>query len=148
MYQRIQEFKKKGFSKSEISEKLQIDPATVRKYFHMTVEEYEDYMESVSFRQKRFEDYESEILELYKNNNNQRLNMTAVYDYLEEKYLELPGCEKTLRNYIHQLEKSGILKYETKIRCYTKVPELPYGKQMQIDFGEYKTKSGLHLYIF
>ena len=28
------------------------------------------------------------------------------------------------------------------------MPELPYGKQMQIDFGLYKTRSGLHLYIF
>ena len=26
--------------------------------------------------------------------------------------------------------------------------ELPYGKQLQIDFGEYRTKSGLKLYIF
>lgn len=148
MYQRIQELKKKGFTKTSISEKLQIDPTTVRKYFEMKPSEYGRYLESVSFRQKKYEDYESEILELYRKNNNQRLNMTAVYDYLEEKYIKLPGGEKTLRNYIHYLEKSGILKYENRIRCYKKVPELPYGKQMQIDFGEYKTKSGLHLYIF
>ena len=31
---------------------------------------------------------------------------------------------------------------------YMKVPELPFGKQLQIDFGEYRTGSGLDLYIF
>ena len=29
-----------------------------------------------------------------------------------------------------------------------KVPELPFGKQMQLDFGQYKCRSGLKLFIF
>jgi transposase len=33
-------------------------------------------------------------------------------------------------------------------RLYAKVPELPFGKQMQLDFGQYRCRSGLRLYIF
>ena len=33
-------------------------------------------------------------------------------------------------------------------RLYGKVPELSFGKQMQLDFGRYRCRSGLVLYIF
>ena len=42
----------------------------------------------------------------------------------------------------------GELQIKKRERLYIKVPELPYGKQLQIDFGEYKTASGLKVYIF
>jgi len=35
-----------------------------------------------------------------------------------------------------------------KVRLYTKVPELPFGQQMQLDFGQYRCRSSLKLYIF
>jgi hypothetical protein len=34
------------------------------------------------------------------------------------------------------------------IRTYRKVPEIPFGKQMQLDFGQYTCRSGLKLFIF
>ena len=74
--------------------------------------------------------------------------MSGVYDYLEERFNTLPAGEKSLRNYIHFLEKERDLEYQNKVRLYTQVPELAYGKQMQLDFGEKKTPSGLKLYIF
>jgi len=74
--------------------------------------------------------------------------MSAVYDYLEEKYGTLSGTEQTLRNYIAYLIQTEKLRLNEKIRLYTKVPELPFGRQMQLDFGQYRCKSGLKLYIF
>jgi len=148
MYRRIQDLKKKGYGKSQITDRLKLDPATVRKYFHMEPEEYTSYLSTTSQRRKHFDMYEDEILSLYKENQNQRLNMSAVYDFLEEKFLQLPSGEKSLRNYIHHLENARKLQYASKPREYQKVPELPYGKQMQLDFGEYKFRNGLKLYIF
>ncbi len=148
MYQRIQQLKKKGYGKLAISRKLKLDPGTVRKYYSMTPEEYRTYQRETLSREKIFDGYKSEILAVYESNEYRKLNMSGVYDYLEEKYKALPGGEKSLRNYIYFLERTGELEYQSTARLYTKVPELPYGKQMQLDFGEYKLKSGLKLYIF
>ena len=148
MYRRIQDLKKKGYGKSQITKHLKLDPATVRKYFYMEPEEYTAYFSKTSQRRKHFDVYKDEILTLYEENQNHRLNMSAVYDFLEEKFFQLPSGEKSLRNYIHHLENTGVLQYSSKPREYQKVPELPYGKQMQLDFGEYKFRNGLKLYIF
>jgi hypothetical protein len=73
---------------------------------------------------------------------------SAVYDYLEEKLGSLPGTERSFRNYINFLIETEQLKFNNHKRIYSPVAELPYGKQLQIDFGEYRTKKGLKLYIF
>jgi transposase len=148
MYQKIQNLKKQGYGKYEISIQLGIDPATARKYFHMEPAEYNSYRDALQERNKLYEGYEQEILELYEKNNHRCLNMAAVYDYLEERHKKLAGNEKTLRNYIHSLLASGKLKYSQNIRCYSKVPELPYGKQMQLDFGVHQKDGGLKIHIF
>ena len=148
MYQRIQKLKKKGYGKFQIAKQLKLDPATARKYYHMNPDQYSEYLLKIQERQKLFEVYEEEILKVYTKNDNQRLNMAAVYDYLEERFVQLPSSEKSLRNFIHHLEKTGKLQYQSKPREYQKVPELPFGKQMQLDFGVYKRKNQPTLHIF
>lgn len=148
MYLKILLFKQKGYSKSEIAQKLNLNRKTIRKYLNMSKEEYRKYRQSVIERQKSFDKHLEDVLDVYEKNDNKKLPIAAVYDYLEEKFGELPGTEKTFRNYIHYLEGKNLLIYEDPGRRYQQVPELAYGKQLQIDFGEYKTKSGLKLYIF
>ena len=114
----------------------------------MSEEEFQVYLESQMFREKGFRDYEKAILEVYKKNRNRKLNMAAVYDYLEERYGVLPGNEQTLRNFIRYLNSSNKLQFHQSSRIYQKVPQLPFGKQMQLDFGQYRMDSGLILYIF
>lgn len=148
MYQEIQKLKKKGFLKSEISRKLNIDPETAAKYYGMSEEEYRAYALEHMYRDKGFNRYRNEVLEVYERNGYRRLLMSAVYDYLEERSGELPGGEKTLRNYIGYLIETNQLELNENLRVYMKVPELPFGKQLQLDFGEYRMPSGLRLYIF
>ena len=148
MYQKIQTLKRQGCSKSEISRTLEIDPKTTTRYYSMSEEEFQVYLKSQMFREKGFRDYERAILEVYEKNGNRRLNMAAVYDYLEERYGVLPGNEQTLRNFIHYLNHSNKLQFHQSARIYQKVPQLPFGKQMQLDFGQYHMSSGLVLYIF
>jgi len=148
MYQEIQKCKKKGYLKSEIAKKMKLDPETVAKYYTMKESEYREYVNSLLYRNKAFDRYKGDILELYELNGSKKLLLSAVYDYLEERHGTLPGTEKTLRNYIRYLRKTDQLKVKENKRQYRKVPELPMGKQLQIDFGEYTTASGLKLYIF
>ena len=58
------------------------------------------------------------------------------------------GNEQTLRNFIRYLTHCNKLQFNQSARIYQKVPELPFGRQMQLDFGQYRMSSGLILYIF
>ncbi len=135
MYEKVQLFKRQGYSVSEITSVLEIDPKTAAKYCAMDSREFRRYRKEHMFRDKVFEEYEKNILKVYKMNEFQRINMSAVYDYLQEKYGTLSGTEQTLRNYIDYLIKTDKLRLNEKIRVYRKVPGLPFGRQMQLDFG-------------
>ena len=148
MYQRIQQLKVQGYTQLAISGQLEVDRKTVRRYWRMSEEEYRTYRHGYLCRDKGFETHKVEILEVYRENDFESLPMSSVYDYLEELHGELPGTEKTLRNYIHHLQAMGQLEFQSKVRCYKKVGEQPYGKQLQVDFGEYLTRSRCKLYIF
>ncbi len=148
MYQKIQYFKRRGFTKADIVRETGVNKRTVFKYYDMSEKKYSRYIEKVRYRSKIFEPYQPHILNLYKVNDFQRLEKSAVYDYLEEKLGSLPGTERSFRSYISFLVETEQLKLNGNKRIYSPVAELPYGKQLQIDFGEYCTKSGLKFYIF
>ena len=148
MYKQVQTFKRQGHSKKAIAVTLGMDPKTVAKYYSMEERDFRFYRQQHMFRDKRLEAYEKDILEVYEKNEFKRLNMSSVYDYLEERYGRLPANEQTFRNYINYLIQTDKLQLEERLRTYTKVPELPFGQQMQLDFGQYRCRSGLKLYIF
>lgn len=148
MYQKIQHFRRKGFTKADIIRETGLNKRTVLKYYSMSEKKYSRYIEKVKYRTKIFEPYQSHILNLYQVNGFQRLEKSAVYDYLEEKLGSLPATERSFRNYISYLVETEQLKLNNHKRIYSPVVELPYGKQLQIDFGEYRTQKGLKLYIF
>jgi len=148
MYRTIQQYKRQGYSKSAITTQLGLDPKTVAKYYAMDEHEFKAYRQAHQYREKVFDDYEAAILEVYQANAFRPLNMAAVYDYLEERFGPLPGNEQTLRNSIQYLRKTGTLQLQEHQRIYTPVPDLPFGQQLQLDFGQWRCRSGLLLYIF
>jgi len=148
MFRQVQEFKRQGYSKAAIGQALEIDPKTVAKYFAMEDEEFRSYRQEHLYRDKAFDAYRQEILEVYGANDFEKLQVSSVYDYLEERYGALPANEQSLRNYISYLIQTDGLCLDQGARLYTKVPELAFGKQMQVDFGQYRCRSGLRLYIF
>ena len=137
MYQKICALKRQGVGKAEIASRLNMDIKTVNKYYNMAEKEFREYKKSLLVKEKAFDQFEGDILEVYESSNLNELNMCAVYDFLEEKHGKLPGTEKSLRNYIHFLISTNKLDLKANTRIYSKVPELPFGKQMQLDFGEY-----------
>jgi transposase len=148
MYRKVQALKRQGASKASIVKALEVDPKTVAKYFAMEEEEYRAYRREHLFRDKAFDAYRREILEVYEANDFRKLQVSSMYDYLEERYGALPANEQSLRNYINYLIQTEELRLDETARLYGKVPELAFGRQMQLDFGQYRCRSGLRLYIF
>jgi hypothetical protein len=148
MFQEIQTYKRKGYSKGAIGRELELDPRTVAKYFGMDEAAFREYRVEHLVRDKAFDRFREEILEVYKANDFRKLQVSSVYDYLEERCGALPGNEQTLRNYIGYLVRSEELHLGGGMRLYSKVAELPYGRQMQLDFGRHRCRGGLVLYIF
>ena len=148
MYHEIKKLQKLGYGKNRITRELGIDKRTVIKYWKMDEEEYRKYLEKSKYRYKEYDSFRTTILDLYHENENIRIPVSAVHDYLEEIFGKLPANENSLRNYIRYLEKSGEIEFIERKRYYTRVPEMPYGKQMQIDFGQIKNPRGGKYYIF
>jgi transposase len=148
MFSKIQKLRMQGFSMEAIALELGINRKTVSNYVQMSPEEYIAYERESRSRKRIPSEYKEKIIEIYRNNGFKRLNMTGVYDYLEEIVGKLAFTDRTLRNYINSLIQNGELKISETIRMYEKVAPLPFGKQMQMDFGQYKFKSGLKVYIF
>jgi len=147
MFHKINFYKKKGYLKSQISKITGLSLKTVRKYYSMPLESFLIYLEKSRYRKKVFDVYEKEILELYKAQNFRDIPKSSIYDFLEEKYSNLPGNERTLRGYISYLKSSGKLVCNKKSRNYHPVEEAKFGKQMQVDFGEYKFCNGNKIYF-
>ena len=129
VYTIIQKRKGRGENISEICRAVQRSRNTVRKYYHMDEREYLRYTERASERGKVFEPFRQEIIELYHLNRGDSIAVSSVFDVLEERHEELPGTERTLRNYIHALIEEGAITQDCNYRRYGVVPQLPYGRR-------------------
>ena len=148
MYVEIQHLKGKGFSKSTISKMLNISRPTVIRYINMNPEDYQEELESRNQRSKKPAVYHDDILTWLK----QYPEMTAsqVYDWLEEKYLELGFIESTARNYVRWMRKEYNIPKEIEIRQYEAIEDPPMGHQMQADFGQIliESNNGIKIKLF
>jgi len=148
MYQKIQILKEKGFTNGDILHQTGLDWKTVSKYLAMSAEEFATYVLDLRFRPSVFDPFKSEIQEIYRHPDAAHFQKSSVYDLLEEKHGLLPGSERAFRSYIDRLIALQEIDISTSKRSYHPSPEVPLGHQLQVDFGEYRTASGLKLYIF
>jgi transposase len=136
MYYEIKKRKDKGFSTAWIARKLGIDYRTVKKYLKMSEDEYSKFLESQTFRSKildGFEDFVRQSLE-----DCPEASSAQIFDWLKENFQELPTVnEKTVFNFTLYVRRKHNIPKPFVSREFSKVEELPYGKQAQVDFGEY-----------
>ncbi len=85
MFKEIQAYRRRGYSKGAIVKALELDSRTVAKYFAME-EGYRANRREHLFQDKVFDRWREEILEVYEANGFRRLQVSSVYDYLEERY--------------------------------------------------------------
>jgi hypothetical protein len=140
MYHEIHRMYREGHSARKISNHLGVNKRTVLKYLSMTEQDYEAFLVSQTDRRKILLPYESFI--------KQRLgkfsdtSAAQMHDWLKEHYAEFPKVsQKTVFNFVHWVREKHNLPFVKEPRQYHPVEELPYGKQAQVDFGEYNMRT-------
>lgn len=140
MYHEIHRMSSDGHSARKISNHLDASKGTVLKYLSMTEQDYENFLIAQSERKKFLLPYESFIrqrLEAFSDTS-----AAQMHDWLKEHYPDFPKVsQKTVFNFVHWVREKHNLPHVKQPRQYHPVEELPYGKQAQVDFGEYNMRT-------
>jgi transposase len=149
MYHEVHRMHREGYSISKINDLLGLHRNTIRKYLSMKEADYEALLIKQSERRKELDTYEEfvrERLRLYP-----ETSAAQMHDWLKEHYNSFPSVNpKTIFNFVHWIrDKYNIPKLSVK-RQHQMVEELPYGKQAQVDFGQYnmRTSTGKRVKVF
>ena len=132
MYTQIQQLKALKYSQRSAAEVLGIHRDTVRRYWNMSVEDYEAEVAKIR-KISMLDEFKTVILSWIK--ANPRISSAQICDWLKEDY---PGDfkERTVSRYVNRLRSDYNLPRVIHPREFTAVEELPPGLQMQVDFGE------------
>jgi len=135
-YHEIHSLNREGFTIRQISKELVIDRRTVARYLSMSEQDYEQMMVDQQDRDKVLSPYEAFVksrLEKYGDTP-----AAQMHDWLKENHPELPKVsQKTVFNFVSWVRRKHNIPYVKAPRQYMMVEELPYGRQGQVDFGEY-----------
>jgi transposase len=148
MYHEVHRMHREGYSISKINDLLGLHRNTIRKYLSMSEADYEALLKQ-SERRKELDSYEEfvrERLRLFP-----ETSAAQMHDWLKEHHRSFPKVNpKTIFNFVHWIrDKYNIPKLSVK-RQHQVVEELPYGKQAQVDFGQYnmRTSAGKRVKVF
>jgi transposase len=130
MYNQIQDLKKIGLNKSQISRKLGISRPTVKKYINMSPEEYDKELRNMRTRAKRPDQHQDTILMWLKEYHD--MSAAQIYDRLEEKHGPLGFTEGTVRRYVRILRTENNIPKHPHIRPYLATDDPPMGKHMKM----------------
>src|SRR5699024_9454160 len=134
MYMEIHQLLKQGFSKVKVAEKLNVCRTTIYRYINRNPETMSKWVKQTKVRRKKLDGYKDLILSWLMEHPD--MSAAQVLDWLQEKYANLEVAESTVRLYVRGLRKEYDIPKETTPRSYEAVPEVPLGKQMQVDFGQ------------
>jgi len=139
MYHEIQRLDRLGFSKNKIAGYLKSNWRTVKRYFEMTEEEFEQFLLQKSRKVKILDPYKEFVLSRLKEYSD--TTAAQLFDWLKEEYADLPDvCEKTVYNFVMDVRHEHNIPVVGCFREYFPVEELPYGEQAQVDFGQYNMR--------
>jgi len=139
MYYEVHKMSREGHSISYIAHYLGANWRSVKKLLSMDERAYEQYQLSQATRCKELAPYESFI----------RIKLTQfpgtsaaqVQDWLKEFDGNFPEVSpKTVYNFVMWVRQQYHIPKLKHQRDYFIVEELPYGKQAQVDFGEYNMR--------
>jgi len=140
VYFEIHRLHRDGFTIRQISKELVINRRTVSRYLSMSEQEFEQMMVSQSDRNKVLTPYEAFVksrLEKFRDTPSAQM-----HDWLKENFADLPKVSpKTVFNFVSWVRSKHNLPFISSPRQYGMVEELPYGRQGQVDFGEYNMRN-------
>lgn len=139
MYHEVNKMKRDGHSISHIANYLGINWRTVKKMLSMDARQYEEYLLYQFQRPKELAPYEHFVkkkLDLFP-----ETSASQMHDWLKEYDCNFPNTHpKTVYNFVMWVRQEYNIPKEKKYREYSVVEELPFGKQAQVDFGEYNMR--------
>lgn len=133
-YSEIKKLKGLKFSQTQVSKLLGLDRKTISKYWNMDLEEYSSLLNEAKQREKKAMIYENDILSWLKEYPD--MSAAQIYDWLQERYNELPFTERTLRLFVAEMREEHNIIKSINNRQYVAVVDLPMGYQAQVDLGE------------
>lgn len=140
MFQTVHRLDAEGYSISKIHSITQLDRRTIKRYLQMNENEFNEFQDRLSSRKKhllRYEEFVKNKLQLYSDTS-----AAQMHDWLKEHYADFPAVNaKTVFNFVHWIRDKYNIPVLQNFREYEIVPELPYGKQAQVDFGEYTLRT-------
>lgn len=136
VYHELHRLARVGMKPSQIASYLVMDQRTIKKYLSMSEQEYLDYQGSLSYRLKKLKPYEDFVRERLE--ACQEASAAQVHDWIKECHPDFKEVStKTVYNFVLYVREKYRLPKVFTAREFSKVPELPYGQQAQVDFGEY-----------
>jgi len=137
MWYKVQELKKEGLNISQIRQETGLDRTTIGKYQHMSEEEFHSWIRDERHLPKKLKGYTNFVKTLL--SQKPYLSSAQIEDRLKEHFADIVDVHsKTVYNFVQAIR----LKYEipkpgkTKNRQFEKLPEVAYGSEAQVDFGE------------
>lgn len=141
MYHEIQKMHRDGWNISRIASFLVINRRTVSKYLEMTELEFLDYQDTIRARKSELDPYEGFVkikLERYPDTS-----AAQMHDWLKEYYAHFPEVSpKTIYNFVMRVRQTHNIPKISPSRDFCIIEELAYGRQAQVDFGEYNMRDG------
>ena len=143
VYYEVHRMNREGYSVSKICRTVLLNWRTVRKLLSLSETEYELAIDRKGKRNKELQPYEKFIksrLTQY-----QDTSSAQMHDWLKEHFNDFPSVSpKTVFNFMTWVRQEHRLPKISPLREFQMVEELPYGKQAQVDFGEYNLRNYQH----
>ena len=137
MWYKVNELSRKNYSQSQISSVLGVNRSTVHRYQSMSEHDFNELLHREATRHGcKLDDYHDFIVKELQ--DAPFLSSAQVLDHLKEHFDDLPDVsEKTVYNYVMRIrEEEDIPKQSEPVRQMQKLPEVDYGGQAQVDWGE------------
>lgn len=139
MYHEIQRLRTMGFSISRIARYFILNPRTVSRHLKMSEDDFEKSLINLSERKKILDPYEVFVKERLSEFPD--TSAAQIHDWLKEHHYDFSEVSpRTVYNYVAFIRQKYNIPYQPVVRDFSPVEELPYGKQSQVDFGEYNMR--------
>ena len=145
MWYEVQKLTRQGLNISQIRKETGLDRSTIRRYQKIKEDEFHEWIQHSRNLPKKLALYNNFVRDLL--SNKPYLSAAQVEDRLKEYYDDLPKIHsKTVYNFVkairiqYEIPKPG----KPTERVFEKLPEVDFGKEAQVDFGEtwLQTKEG------
>lgn len=153
MWYKVKELIESGLNISQIHRETGLDRSTVRKYRLLSEKGFHDWISRPRNLPKKLAGYYQFVKECLE--KQPYLSAAQIEDRLIEHFQDMPVVHsKTIYNFVKHIRlEHGLFKQAEKApRDYQKLPELPYGQEAQVDFGEVfmqtETSYKIKIYFF